>query len=99
MSGISCPALTSCAGTIARSMAWFGGKKKAVERKSLRVGMLHAVKDIDPRRTQELGSVLVLSQVFEPPYALPTADTPPEPLLFAGPLQVEEGGAVVSGVV
>jgi cationic peptide transport system substrate-binding protein len=81
-------------------MAWFGGgKKKTGERKVLRVGMLHAVHELDPRRTQELGSVLVLSQVFEPPYALPTADAAPEPLLFTGPLQVEEGGLVVSGQV
>lgn len=80
-------------------MAWFGGgKKKAAAQKVLRVGMLSAVHELDPRRTQELGSVLVLSQVFEPPYSLPTEDRPPEPLVFATPLEPVAADVVAASV-
>ena len=56
----------------------------------LRVGTLTPVGELDPRRTQELGTVMVLTQVFEPPFELPTEDRPPKPLLFAEPLRSEE---------
>jgi ABC-type transport system substrate-binding protein len=73
-------------------MAWFGGGRKKVEKKVLRVGMLAPTHDLDPRRTQDLGTVFVLTQVFEPPYALPVEDRPPEPVLFSGPMSpVGEG--------
>ena len=84
-------------------MAWFGGrgggKKKETAKKVLRVGTLTAVGDLDPRRTQELGTVMVLTQVFEPPYELPVEERPPQPLLFAEPLRAEEGGAALSAAV
>jgi ABC-type transport system substrate-binding protein len=79
-------------------MAWFGGgKKKEGEKKVLRVGTLSAVQDLDPRKTQELGTVMVLTQVFEPPYELPAEDKPPRPLVFAEALRAEDGGASLSG--
>jgi ABC-type transport system substrate-binding protein len=82
-------------------MAWFGGgKKKAAEKKVLRVGMLAALHEIDPRKTQDLGTVFVLTQIFEPPYALPPDDTKPaEPLLFTGPLQESDRGNTLTGTV
>src|SRR6185503_5803246 len=82
-------------------MAWFGGggKKKETAKKVLRVGTLTPVGELDPRRTQELGTVMVLMQVFEPPFELPVEDRPPKPLLFAEPLRAEEGGAVLSAAV
>jgi ABC-type transport system substrate-binding protein len=81
-------------------MAWFGGgKKKEAEKKVLRVGTLTPVQDLDPRRTQELGTVMVLTQVFEPPYELPAEDQPPRPLVFGEALRVEEGGTLLSAAV
>lgn len=81
-------------------MAWFGGgKKKETEKKVLRVGTLSAVQDLDPRRTQELGTVMVLTQVFEAPYELAAADQPTKPILFAEPLRAEDGGATMSATI
>ena len=47
-------------------MGWFGGsgKKKEAAKKVLRVGTLTATGELDPRRTQDLGTVMVLTQVF-----------------------------------
>jgi ABC-type transport system substrate-binding protein len=75
-------------------MAWFGGGKKKADKKVLRVGTLAPVHELDPRRTQDLGTVFVLSQVFEPPYAAPVEDRPAEPLVFAGSLAAADGGAL-----
>ena len=81
-------------------MAWFGGgKKKETEKKVLRVGMLGTVHDLDPRRTQELGTVMVLTQMFEAPYELAAADEPTKPVLFAEPLRSENGGVTASAPV
>lgn len=82
-------------------MGWFGGggKKKEAAKKVLRVGTLTAAGELDPRRTQDLGTVMVLTQVFEPPFELPVEDRPPKPLLFADALREEEGGAALSAAV
>jgi len=64
---------------------------KASNKKVLRVGVLSAVKALDPRDAQDTVSVAFLTQVFEAPYAQPPdAETPPRPLLFDGPLRREE---------
>lgn len=55
----------------------------------LRVGLLAPVKDLDPHGAWEFGRALVVSQIFETPYALgSTSDTSPR--LFVGPL-LDEG--------
>jgi ABC-type transport system substrate-binding protein len=88
-------------------MAWFGiqrgvrrggGKKKEAAKKVLRVGTLTPVGELDPRRTQELGTVMVLTQVFEPPFELPVQDQPPQPILFAEPLRAAEEGVLSAAV-
>ena len=79
-------------------MAWFGRGGKKVEKKVLRVGTLAPLHELDPRKTQDLGTVFVLTQVFEPPYSLPAEDKPAQPLLFAGPLETVEGGALAARV-
>ena len=83
-------------------MAWFGGgtnKTKSIQRKVLRVGTLTPLQELDPRRTQERGTVMVLAQLFEAPYELAGLGGEPTPRLFAEPLRAEEGGNVVSAAV
>ena len=58
--------------------------------KTLRVGSLAPVNALDPREAQDYVTALAVMQVFETPYAQPTATgRPPEPLLFQERLRQE----------
>lgn len=71
--------------------------------KTLRVGMLTPINALDPREAQDFVTALAVQQVFETPYAQPTAvGKPPEPLLFAERLVHEtsaDGAACYSAAV
>jgi ABC-type transport system substrate-binding protein len=58
--------------------------------KILRIGLLNSVEGLDPREVQEHVSVLVMRQVFEAPYKSRKSGAAVEPLLFGGPLRVEQ---------
>jgi len=58
--------------------------------KSVRVGILSSINNLDPRETVESASWLVLSQIFESPYASVAGQADAVPLLFA-PLRREDG--------
>ena len=64
--------------------------------KTLRVGLLTPVHHLDPRGKLDFESTMILSHVFEPPFAPAEAtaeeEGPPEPLLLAGHLQPAEDG-------
>ncbi len=58
--------------------------------KTLRVGVLTPVSTLDPREAQDLTSALVVNQIYETPYADPTAaGSQPEPLLLQERLRLE----------
>ena len=58
--------------------------------KTLRVGTLTPVNRLDPREAQDFVTALAVMQVFETPYAQPTAaGNPPEPLLLQERLRQE----------
>jgi ABC-type transport system substrate-binding protein len=81
-------------------MAWFGrGRKREEARKVLRVGLLAPVQSLDPRATQDFGSVLVFSQIFQTPFTPRPGDERPEPVLFREPLEMAEGGRVCSAPI
>ena len=64
--------------------------------KTLRVGVLTPVNNLNPREAQDFVSALAVQQIFETPYGQPaTAGLPPEPLLFEERLRQEPsaGGA------
>lgn len=66
--------------------------------RTLRVGVLAPVSTLDPRETQDLTSALVVTQIYETPYAEPkAAGAPTEPLLLQERLRLEPsaGGAAV----
>jgi peptide/nickel transport system substrate-binding protein len=50
--------------------------------KVLRVGLLTPIANLNPREAQDFSSALVVSQVFETPYAPPKPGEPPQPVLF-----------------
>lgn len=62
------------------------------ESKRLRVGMISSIAGLDPRETSDGITNLVLRQIYEPPYELPSAHSSPQPLLLAESLQDESGG-------
>lgn len=67
--------------------------------KTLRVGVLAPVNTLNPREAQDFTSVLAVEQVYETPFALPSAAGElPEPLLLAERLQ-QEGTNVLSARV
>jgi ABC-type transport system substrate-binding protein len=81
-------------------MAWFGSRRKREgPKKVLRVGLIAPVQSLDPRKTQDFGSVLVLAQVYQQPFSPQPGDQPPAPLLFSEPLRVEPGGRLCSAAV
>lgn len=51
--------------------------------KTLRVGLLAPVHELDPRGKQDFESTMILSHVFEPPLAQAEGEGDPEPLLLA----------------
>jgi len=63
----------------------------AVSSETLRVGLLGPVQSLDPWGKQDFESTMVLSHVFEPPFAQPEGDGDPEPLLLAERLRPEPG--------
>ncbi len=71
--------------------------------KTLRVGVLTPVSNLNPREAQDFGSALAVQQIFETPYAQPaTAGLPPEPLLFQERLRQEastDGATTYSAAV
>lgn len=58
---------------------------------TLRVGLLGPVQRLDPWGKQDFESTMVLSHVFEPPFAQSEGDGDPEPLLLAERLRPEPG--------
>ena len=71
--------------------------------KTLHVGVLTPVSNLNPREAQDFGSALAVQQIFETPYAQPaTAGLPPEPLLFQERLRQEmstDGATTYSAAV
>lgn len=67
--------------------------------KTLRVGLLVPVHDLDPWGKQDFESTMILAHVFEPPLEQPEGDRPPEPLLLDQPLRRENGGDAWSATV
>lgn len=62
--------------------------------KTLRVGVLTPVNTLDPREAQDFTSALAVMQVYEPPFAQPTAAAgSPVPLLFQEPLRRESSAS------
>ncbi len=61
--------------------------------KTLRVGLLSAVQNLDPLKAQDFVSAMVVSQIFEKPFLSRAADQPSEPVLFAEPLESEPGSS------
>ena len=62
--------------------------------KTLRVGVLTPVNTLDPREAQDFTSALAVMQVYEPPFAQPTAAAgSPIPLLFQEPLRRESSAS------
>jgi len=59
--------------------------------KTLRVGLITSPHHLDPRDAQDFVSAFVVTQIFETPYAPPTGNEPPEPMLFSEPLRLESG--------
>ena len=60
--------------------------------KSMRIGILSTVQNLDPIKAQDFVSALVLKQVFDSPFAGRQVSEKPRPVLFAGPLEKEPGG-------
>jgi peptide/nickel transport system substrate-binding protein len=58
--------------------------------KSVRIGILSPMLELDPRRADDDISGLVLAQIFEPPFALRGGTDETIPLLFAEPLRLED---------
>lgn len=58
--------------------------------KTIRVGILAEVHNLDPLRAQDIDSVFVLRQIFESPFAHHEGATDLEPVLFGEPLRREE---------
>ena len=68
--------------------------------KTLHVGVLTPVNALNPREVQDYVTALAVMQVFETPYAQPTATgRAPEPLLFQERLRQEPLLCVVAGMV
>ncbi len=62
--------------------------------KKLRVGVLTPVNTLDPREAQDFTSALAVMQVYEPPFAQPTAAAgSPIPQLFQEPLRRESSAS------
>ncbi len=59
--------------------------------KTLRVGLLSAVQNLDPLKAQDFVSAMVVAQIFEKPYLSRAADQPSEPVVFGEPLQADPG--------
>lgn len=58
---------------------------------NLRVGALSRLGTVDIRESDDTISSMILSEIFEPPYAPPTGSESPTPLLFAELLRQEPG--------
>lgn len=63
------------------------------EAKSLTVGLVNEIEDLDPRNPQEFAALQVLLQVFETPYSLPLEGRSSSPQLLAAPIQRMETAA------
>ncbi len=61
--------------------------------KTLRVGLLSAVQNLDPLKAQDFVSAMVVAQIFEKPYLSRAADQPSEPVVFAEPLEGDPDAA------
>ena len=59
--------------------------------KTLRVGTLSRIGTVDIRTADDSNSSMVLKEIFETPYALPSGPENPEPLLLGEPLRLEPG--------
>ncbi|HVT03148.1 MAG TPA: ABC transporter substrate-binding protein [Thermoanaerobaculia bacterium] len=60
-------------------------------KKILRVGTLSRIGTTDIHRADDSVSAMVLKEIFETPYCLPTGPENPEPLLLGEPLKAEPG--------
>lgn len=68
--------------------------------KTLRVGLLAPVHDLDPRGGRDFVGGTILEQVFETPFEpAPDPDHPARPLLLAEALRSEDGGHTLSAPV
>src|ERR1051325_6127272 len=56
---------------------------------TVRIGILSAIGQLDPRDAVDNISGLILGQVFEAPYAVTAGETNARPVLFSGPLRAE----------
>jgi len=63
----------------------------SAEGKTLRVGLLAPVHELDPWGKHDFESTMILAHVFEPPLAQPEGDRTPQPLLLAEPLHPDTG--------
>ena len=59
------------------------------EVKRLRIGLISGVHNLDPSRAQDFVSLMVVSQIFERPFAVPEAGAAPVPILFRERLVAE----------
>lgn len=68
--------------------------------KTLRVGLLAPVPELDPRAGRDFVGATILEQLYETPFdPPPKPDAPARPVLFAEPLASENGGQVLSAPV
>lgn len=68
--------------------------------KTLRVGLLAPVPELDPRAGRDFVGATLLEQLYETPFDPPARpDGPARPVLFAQPLASENGGQVLSAPV
>ncbi len=64
-------------------------------RKTLNIGILAGVFNLDPLKAQDIDSLFVLRQVVESPFACRPGSTELQPLLFSSGLQAEESSTTV----
>ncbi len=62
------------------------------EAKTLRVGILSEVHNLEPKEAMDIDSMFVLRQFLESPFEVKPGGTEVVPVLFDGPLVLEDGG-------
>jgi ABC-type transport system substrate-binding protein len=63
--------------------------------KVLRIGLISGVHNLDPSRAQDFVSLMVVSQIFERPFAVAERGQPAVPILFRESLQAESSDQTV----
>ncbi len=71
----------------------------AAASKTLGVGLISPVQSINPLQAQDFVSAMVVTQIFDTPYASPMKSEAATPLLFSEPLEAGADGLVMSAPV